>query len=65
MMGGEGLHAIEREGDLEVDRLLRPERPVVVEGGYPLRRLDEIRTTLSRHALHEVDDRLLAGALVP
>ena len=32
------LDAIDREGDLEIDRLLGPERAVVVEGGDALGR---------------------------
>ena len=61
----ERLHPVHRERDLEIDRLLGPERAVVVEGRDALLDRDEIRPALLGHALDERDDRLLRRALVP
>ena len=43
MLRSQRLDAIEREGELEVDRLLGPQRAVVVEDGDALGRRHEIR----------------------
>jgi hypothetical protein len=59
------LDAVEREGKLEIDRLLGPQRAVVVERGDPLLGWDEVRPALLGHRLDEFDDRLLGRALVP
>ena len=65
MLRGKRLDPIERERELEVDRLLRPERAVVVEGRNPLGGCDVVRPACSRHTSDEVDDRLLRRAVVP
>ena len=57
VFGCQSLHAIERERKLEIDRLLGPERAVVVEGCDPFCGWDEIRASLPGHALDEIDDR--------
>jgi hypothetical protein len=57
--------SIERKGYLEIDGLLAPERPVIVEYGDPLRRPDEIRAAGCGHPGHEVCDRLACLSLVP
>ena len=63
--GRERLDAVEREEQLEVHRLLGPERAVVVEGGDALGGRDEVRRALLRHLRDEVDDGLLGRAVVP
>ena len=65
MLGRHRLDAVEREGQLEVHRLLGPQRAVVVEGGDALGGRHEIRPALPRNAGDEIDDRLLGGAVVP
>jgi hypothetical protein len=59
VFGPKRLHSIERERELEIDRLFGPERAVVVERGDPFRGRHEVRASLPRHARDEVDDRLL------
>ena len=65
MLRGERLHAVEREEELEIHRLLGPERAVVVEDRDALGGRDEVGRALLRHLLDEVDDRLLRRAVVP
>src|SRR5262249_21380737 len=60
-----GLDAVDREGDLEIDRLLAPQRAVVVEGGDAFIDRDEIRAARRRHARDKIDDRRLRRAVVP
>jgi hypothetical protein len=62
--GRHRLHLVEREGELEVDRLLGPEHAVVVEDGDTLGRLHE-PGALARHLGHELEDRLLRLSVVP
>jgi hypothetical protein len=64
-MGGHRLHAVEGEQDLEVERLLRPERAVVVERGDALGGRHEVGRTRLRDALDERDDGLLRSRVVP
>ena len=42
MLRSECLHSVDREGKLEVERLLGPERAVVVENRDAFRRWDEV-----------------------
>ncbi len=65
VLGRERLHPIEREGDLDVDRLLGPQRAVVIESGDALRGGHEVRASLRSDARHEADDGLLRRAVVP
>jgi len=65
MLRRECLDAIEREGELHVDRLFSPERAVVVERGDALGRRHELRAAVPGHAGDEVDNRGLRGAVVP
>ena len=51
------LDAVEDEGELEVHRLLDPQRAVVVERGDALVRRHEVRPALRRDARDEIDDR--------
>ncbi len=55
----------QREVELNRDRLLRPQRAVVVERGDAFLRGDETSTTLLRDGVDEVDDRLSRRRVVP
>ena len=59
------LDAVERERELEVDRLLGPQRAVVVEDGDALGDRHEVRAALRRHARDEIGDGFLRRAVVP
>ena len=50
----ERLDAVEDEGELDVHRLLDPQRAVVVEGRDALSRRHEVRPALCRHARDEM-----------
>ena len=66
MLRRERLDAVEREGELEVHRLLAPERAVVVERRRCARRRARSRASpRCRHLRDEVEDRLLRRAVVP
>jgi len=65
MLWRQRLYTIERVLDLEVDRLLGPQRTVVVEGGDPLRERDVIGAALACDAADEIDDGPLGAAFVP
>ena len=65
MLRREGLHAIEGKQDLKRQRLLGPQRAVVVEGGNALGHRHEVGSALLGHAGDEIDDRLLGSAVVP
>ena len=55
MLRRQRLDAVEREGELEIDRLLAPQRAVIVEGGDAFGRWHEVRAALRRHARDEVE----------
>jgi hypothetical protein len=59
------LHLVERESKLRVDRLLDPQRAVIVEGGDAILWLDIVGATLFRHPRHEIDDRLFGLTVIP
>jgi hypothetical protein len=59
------LHPVERQGDLEIDRLLGPQRAVVVEGGDALFDRDKVRAALRRDAGDEIGDGFLHRTVVP
>ena len=59
------LDAIDRKDDLDIHRLLGPQRAVVVEGGDALVERHEIRAAGRGHARDEVGDRLFHRAVVP
>ena len=65
MLRRERLHAVEREEQLEIHRLLAPERAVVVERGDALVRRNEIGRAFFRHLLDEGDDGFLRRGVVP
>ena len=62
VLGRERPDPVQREGDLEIDRLLGPERAVVVEDSDALGRRHEVGP---RHACDEVQERPLRRPLVP
>ena len=53
------LDPVDREDELEVDRLLGPQRAVIVEGGDALGHRHEVGAAGRRHPRHEVEDRRL------
>ena len=61
----ERLDAVQNEGELDVHRLLDPQRAVIVEGRDALLDRDEVRAALIGGTRDEVDDRFLGRALVP
>ena len=65
MLRRERLHAVEREEQLEVHRLLGPERAVVVEGSDALGDRDEVGRAFLGDFLDEGDDGLLRSGVVP
>ena len=65
MFGRLLLHLLEREGDLEIERLLGPECAVVVEDGDPLCGRDEGWPARTRGVADELDQRLLGLSVVP
>jgi hypothetical protein len=62
---GKRLDPIEGEKPLEIKRLLRPERPVVVEHGDAFGGRDKVRRAFLRHLCDEFDDGLLGLGVVP
>src|SRR5262249_2582073 len=65
MLRSECPDPVDRELELDVDWLLRPERTVVVERGDARGGRHEVRATLFRNTVDEVHDRLLRGTVVP
>ena len=65
MLWRQRLDSSNREERLEVQRLLAPQRPIVVEGGDALRHGHELRRAGLRDLLDELDDRFLRARVVP
>ena len=65
MLRRQRLDAVEHEGELDVHRLLDPQRAVVVEGRDALIRRHEVGPALRRDARDEIGDRRLGRAVVP
>jgi hypothetical protein len=65
MFGRQRSHAVQREEQLKVHGLFRPERAVVVEDSDALGDGHEVRSPWPCHSSHEVCDRLLRPALIP
>ena len=65
MLRRQRLHAVEREEELEIHRLLGPQRAVVVEGGDAFGGRHEVRARLPGDFRDECDDGLLGLAVVP
>jgi len=57
--------AVEAVDDLRVDRMLDPQRAVLIEGRDTSFRRDEVRTRLVGRRAHEVHNALLCRAVVP
>ena len=64
-VGASSFDAIQRERELEVERLLGPERAVVVEGRDAFRRRNEVCAAVLRHLRDKVEDRLFRRSVVP
>ena len=60
-----GFEGVESERDLERQRVLRPQGAVVVEDGDALDLGDEVRRSLPRRPLDELENRDLRRPLVP
>ena len=65
MLRREHLHAVEREEELEIHRLLGPERAVVVERGDALVRRNEVGRAFLGYFFDESDDGFLRRGVVP
>ena len=65
MLGRQRHHPVEREHHLAVDRVLDPQRAVLVEGGEPVLERDEVRAAGLRGGTDQVEDSLLGRAGVP
>ena len=65
MLRGERFHPIEREGELEVKRLLRPERAVVIEDRDPFGRRPIIGVAPIDDAGDEPHDVRFRAAVAP
>ncbi|WP_371930184.1 hypothetical protein [Bradyrhizobium sp. CCGUVB1N3] len=59
------LDLTEAECRLEIDRLLAPQRAVIVEYGDAFGGRNEVRAAVSRDARDEIGDRRLRRAVVP
>ena len=60
-----GLHPVEREGKLDVHRMLDPQRAVIVEHRDAFGLRHEVGRTFLAHLLDELDDRSLRRGVVP
>jgi hypothetical protein len=65
MLRRERLHPVEREKELEIQRLLGPERAVVVERRDTLVRGNEVRRAFLRPFFDKSDDGFLWSAVIP
>jgi hypothetical protein len=59
------LHPVERKGQLDIHRLLDPERTVIIEGRDALLDRHEEAPALRCVPCDEIEDRSLGGAVVP
>jgi hypothetical protein len=65
VLGGQRLDPIDGKHDLDVHRLLGPQRAIVVEGGNALVGRYEIGAALGRDARDEIGDGLFHRAVIP
>jgi hypothetical protein len=65
MLRRQRLDAVNREGDLKIDRLLAPQRAVVVEGGDALFERNKISCALHRDSGDKIRDGFFRGPFVP
>ena len=63
--GGERLYPVNGKGELKIDRLLSPQRAIVVEGGDALLNRDKLRRAFFRYLLDKSDDRFFWSGVVP
>ncbi len=61
----EGLHAVQREEELEIHRLLGPERAVVVEGGDAFRGGNKFSAAFLGDFFHKGDDGFFRRGVIP
>jgi len=59
MQRRENLHAVEREQELKIHRLLGPQSAVIVESGDALVLRHEVGRAVRRHTVDKVQDGLL------
>jgi hypothetical protein len=62
---GARAFAVEREGKLEIDGLLGPQRAVIVEDGDALRHVDEVGVALRGHPRDKIQNGLPRRPFVP
>ena len=65
MLGSQRFHSVQREYGLCVQRMLHPQRAILVEGGNPVFRGNVIRTGLVAGSLNELNNRLLGWSVIP
>src|SRR6266566_8781365 len=65
MLRRERLYPVNGEGELKIDRLLGPERPVVVEGRYALVKRNEVGRARLCYLLNKSDDGFLGRGVIP
>jgi hypothetical protein len=65
MLGRKRLYVVEREKQVDVQRLLSPQRAVMIERGDALVRRHKVGLPFLRHLCHEFDDRLFGLAILP
>jgi hypothetical protein len=61
MFGREFFHPVKHEGELDIHRLLTPERAVIIKRRNALSRRNEIGCALLCYGGNERSDRLLAA----
>jgi hypothetical protein len=65
MLRRERLHPVDGKKELEIGRLLAPQRSVVIEDGNPLSRHHELLAAFLSNLFDELDDGLLRRGIVP
>jgi hypothetical protein len=65
VLGRQLLHAVKGEKELDLKRLLAPERPIVVERGDARRRRHELGASRLRHTRDKAEDRGFRRSVVP
>src|SRR6185436_4117010 len=65
MLVGSGLHAVDGESELGVDRLLDPQRAVIVDGGDAFGRRHIVWPAVLGHRRDEVENGFLGRSVVP
>src|SRR5262249_12626262 len=65
VLGRQRLHPVEGEGKLEIDRLLSPQRAVVIKRGDAFQLGYKVLAARRSDALHEVHNGAFGGAISP